>query len=68
MQVTDLYGLSDTASVTVNINEINVAADWTGLFNAAGFRVTSLNVSEAAAVGTIIGSVSASDENQVSWL
>ena len=70
--LTDQNGLTDTATVVINIIETNDPATWVGAFTAAGAAIPGnppvLRVSEAAAVGTVFGSVMAVDPNRgVKW-
>jgi hypothetical protein len=57
-------GLTDTAAVTVWINEINKPAVWTGLYNAStSAPMSSITISETTAPGTPVGVIAFSDVN-----
>lgn len=58
-----LIGMSDTASVTVWIREINKPAVWTGLYNMSGVLAATVSISEAAPPGTQIGRILFTDPN-----
>jgi hypothetical protein len=61
--VTDGSSNTDTATLVINVTDVNEVATWdgTGIYNRGGAAVNSLSLIENATIGTILGSVRAID-------
>jgi hypothetical protein len=61
--VTDGFTNTDTATLVINVTDVNEVATWdgTGIYDRGGAAVNSLSLIENATVGTILGLVRAID-------